>query len=117
MSKKEKVNLFDVVPYISEHITTEQEGDLSVITFPRFQNKWMRKFLIPRGKSANIHIKLEEHGTAVWGLIDGVRDVKEIAELLAEHFNQEENYELRVTTYITHLHANGFIKYRVAAAK
>lgn len=112
MSKKDKVNLFDVVPYISEHITTEYEGDLAVITFPRFRNSLMRKLFVPRGKSANIHIKLEEHGTAVWGLIDGERNVREIAEHLAEHFNNEENYELRITTFIMQIHTNGFIKYK-----
>lgn len=112
MSKKEKVNLFDVVPYKSEHITTEMEGELAVITFPRFRNKFMRRFLVPRGKSANIHIRLEEHGTAVWNLIDGVRTVRVIAELLADHFNNEENYELRISSFIMQIHSNGFIKYR-----
>lgn len=114
MKEKDKVNLFDVVPYISEHITTEKEGDLSVVTFPRFRNKFMQKFFVPRGKSANIHIKLEEHGTAAWDLINGERTVKEITELLAEHFNNEENYQYRITTYITQLYTNGFIKYKPA---
>ncbi|BEG98028.1 PqqD family protein [Bacteroides sedimenti] len=114
MKNKEKVNLFDVIPYISEHITTEKEDGLSVVVFPRFRNKFMQKYFVPRGKSANIHIRLEEHGTAVWDLIDGNRTVKEITELLAEHFGQEENYEYRITTYIASLYRNGFIKYKTA---
>ncbi len=112
MKKKEKVNLFDVIPYISEHVTTEKDGELSVIALPRFRNKFMQKFFVPKGKSSNIHIKLEEHGTAVWNLIDGQRTVKEITDLLAEHFNNEENYQYRITTYITQLFTNGFIKYK-----
>jgi hypothetical protein len=114
MKNKEKVNLFDVIPYISEHITTEKEDDLSVIVLPRFRNKFMQKYFVPRGKSANIRIKLEEHGTVVWDLINGARTVKEITELLAEHFNNEENYQYRITTYITQLYTNGFIKYKTA---
>jgi Coenzyme PQQ synthesis protein D (PqqD). len=112
MKEKEKVNLFDVIPYISEHVTTEKEGDLSMIAFPRFRNKFMQKYFVPKGKSAKLHVKLEEHGTAVWNLIDGKRTVMEITELLADHFDHEENYQYRITTYISQLYSNGFIKYK-----
>jgi hypothetical protein len=103
-------NLFDLIPVISEHITTEKEGELSVITFPRFRSKFMQKYFVPKNKSAIIRIRLEEHGTAVWNLIDGKRTVKEIAEALAEHFDHEENYEYRVTAYLSQLHRQGFLK-------
>jgi hypothetical protein len=109
--KKEKVNLLDMVPYISKSITTEKEGELSVIAFPRFRNPWMQKYFTPKNKSAVIRIRLEEHGTAVWDLIDGKRSVKEIVETLAGHFNQEANYEYRITAYLSQLHRQGFIKY------
>ncbi|MDR2682904.1 MAG: PqqD family protein [Dysgonamonadaceae bacterium] len=104
-------NLFDLVPIISEHITTENEGGLSVIAFPRFRSKFMQKYFVPKNKPAVIRIRLEEHGTAVWNLIDGKRTVREIAEALAEHFNQEENYEYRITTYLSQLQKQGFIKF------
>ena len=107
---KAKRNLFDLVPVISEHITTEKEGELSVIAFPRFRSKFMQKYFVPRNKSAVIRIRLEEHGTAVWDLIDGKRTVKEIAEALAEHFQQEENYEYRVAAYFSQLYRQGFVK-------
>jgi len=112
--KKEKVNLFDVIPFISEHIVTEKEDDLSEITFPRFRNKFMQKYLVPKGKSAYIHIKLDEHGTKVWDLLDGSRTVREIADELAGYFGGEENYELRITTFISQLQSHGFIKYKMS---
>ena len=62
---KEKVNLLDVVPVQCGHITTEWEGECAVLSFPRFKYEWMRRFLLPKGMSADIHVKLEEHGTAV----------------------------------------------------
>jgi len=108
---KAKRNLFDLVPVISEHITTEKEGELSVITFPRFRSKFMQKYFVPKNKSAVIRIRLEEHGTAVWDLIDGKRTVKEIAEALAEHFQHEKNYEYRVAAYFSQLYRQGFVKY------
>lgn len=108
--KKEKTNLFDLVPYISEHITTETEGELSVIAFPRFRNKFMQKHLVLKGKSPIIRVRLDNHGTAVWNLIDGKQSIREICNTLAEHFGQEENYEYRIAGFISQLYKQGFIK-------
>jgi hypothetical protein len=103
-------NLFDRVPVISDHITTEKEGELSVITFPRFRNEFMQKYLVPKNKPAVIRIRLEAHGSAVWNLIDGKRTVREIAEALAEHFSHEEKYEYRIAAYLLELYRQGFVK-------
>ena len=105
-----KQNLFDLIPVISKHITTEKEGELSVITFPRFRSKFMQKYFVPRNKSAIIHIRLDEHGTAVWNLIDGYRSVGKITEMLAAHFQHEENYEYRVAEFVLQLYKQGFVK-------
>lgn len=107
-----KQNLFDLVPVISEHITTEKEGELSVITFPRFRSKFMQKYFVPKNKSAMIRIRLDEHGAAVWDLIDGKRTIQTIAETLADHFNYEKNYEYRIATYFSQLYKQGFVKLR-----
>jgi len=107
-----KQNLFDLVPFVSEHITTEKEGELSVIAFPRFRSKFMQKYFVPKNKSAIIRVRLEEHGTAVWDLIDGKRTIKEITEILSERFNHEENYEYRIAAYFSQLYRQGFVKYK-----
>jgi len=88
-----KVSLLDAVPVRCGHITTEWEG----------------RFLLPKGMSPDIHVRLEEHGTAVWDLIDGHRTVREIISLLARHFGEEENYIPRVTAYVMQLRKDGFI--------
>lgn len=110
---KEKINLLDVIPCRSEHIVTEQEGDLSVIAFPRFKKKWMQRFLLPKGMSPDIRVRLEEHGSAVWNLIDGKRTVQEIVEELNGYFEGQEGYATRITTFIAQLNKDGFIKYRI----
>ena len=58
-----------------------------------------------------IRIRLDENGTAVWDLIDGKRSVMIIAEILAEHFLHEKNYEYRVAAYFSQLHKQGFVKF------
>ena len=80
MAAKEKTNLLEVIPCRSEHITAEREGETIVLSFPRFKYPWMQRFLVPKGMSKELHVKLEEHGTAVWELIDGKRNVREIIE-------------------------------------
>ena len=107
-----KQNLFDLVPFVSEHITTEKEGELSVITFPRFRSRFMQKYFVPKNRPATIRVRLDEHGTAVWDLIDGKRTVKEITETLSDHFNREENYEYRIAVFFSQVHKQGFVKYR-----
>jgi hypothetical protein len=112
MAKKTK-NLFDTIPVISEHITTEYEGELAMIAFPRFRSKFMQKFFVPRNRSPIIRIRLEAHGTAVWKLIDGTRTVEEIVQILSDHFKNEENYPYRIAAYIQQLQKQGFVKLKI----
>ncbi len=110
---KSKVNLLDAVPVRCGHITTAWEGECVTLSFPRFKHDWMRRFLLPKSMSPDVHVKLEEHGTAVWNLIDGVRTVQEIIFLLAEHFQDEDNYPSRITAYVMQLQKDGFIQLKI----
>lgn len=105
-----KVSLLDAVPVRCGHITTEWEGECIVLAYPRFKYQWMRRFLLPKGMSPDIHVTLEEHGTAVWNLIDGKHTVREIISQLSGHFGNEEHYESRVTAYVMQLRKDGFIQ-------
>lgn len=108
---KEKVSLLDVIPCRKPHILTEQKGDYVVIAFPRFKKKWIQRLLLPKSMSPYIHVTLEEHGTAVWNMIDGKATVHEIIDRLASHFNNEPGYESRITLYISQLRKDGFVTY------
>ena len=111
MAAKEKINLLEVIPCRSEHITAEREGETIVLSFPPILNiRGLQRFLVPKGMSKELHVKLEEHGTAVWELIDGKRNVREIIEKLADHFQNEEGYESRVSAYLSQMQKDGFIK-------
>lgn len=108
--KNNKVNLLDIIPCRADHVVTEKEGELTVIVFPRVKSAWIRKHVLPKQLSPYIRLSLEEHGTAVWNLIDGKRTVREMIELLADHFANEQDYESRVMVYITQLTKDGFVK-------
>lgn len=113
MAAKEKINLLEVIPCCSEHVTARTEGETTVLSFPRFKYSWMQRFLIPKGMSKELHVQLEEHGTAVWELMDGKRTVREIIEELADHFHHAAGYESRVTAYLCQMQKDGFIKWRM----
>ena len=111
MRKKEgKINLFDTVPIRASQVLTEWEGEHVVLAFPRFKQKWMQRWLLPKGMPSYMRVQLEEHGTAVWMLIDGKRTVSEIISLLASHFKGEAGYESRVTTYLMRMQKDGFVR-------
>lgn len=114
MGTKEKFNFLDVVPCRSKQVKTEWEGETIVLSFPRFRNKWIQRFLIPKGVSKEIRVALEEHGTAVWEAIDGKRTVHEILEVLGDHFQHEDAYESRVSIYLYQLQKDKFIQLTVA---
>ena len=60
-----KVSLLDAIPVRCDHILTEWEGDYAVISYPRFKYEWMRGLLLPKSMPPDIHVRLEEHGSAV----------------------------------------------------
>ena len=78
--------------------------------FPGLSMNGCNVFLLPKGMSSDIHVHLEEHGTAVWEQIDGKSTIREIIEKLADHFNHEENYESRILAYFSQLQKDGFVK-------
>ena len=108
-----KVNLFDAVPVRVGHVKTEWEDECVVLAFPRFKRAWTRRLFLPKGMSPDIHVPLEEHGTAVWQSIDGQRTVRDIVELLAGHFQGEEGYESRIASYLLQLQKDGFVRLTV----
>lgn len=106
---KEKINLLDVVPARKDSILSRKEEGCYVLSLPRFKNKWVQKHLIPRRISPYVKVTLEEHGSAVWELIDGKRSVAGIIDALDEYFREEQDYEARVTTFLTQLNKDGLI--------
>lgn len=110
MKDRDKINLLDAIPIRSAHIVTEWEDGMAVLVYPRFKRAWMRRFFLFKGMSPHIRVRLEEHGTMVWNLIDGQRKVADIVALLAGHFRGDEHYAGRVTLYLLQLQKDGFIR-------
>lgn len=86
----------------------EQNGKVSVVV-PKFSNPKFNAWFLGR-RSQNFIVRLDEHGSAVWRLIDGERNVGEISRALQEQ-NLDEAVE-RVTKFLTVLYEQRFITFR-----
>lgn len=111
-----KINILDVIPVRRDYIQYTLNTDTGCVELriPRFKKRWIQRFLLPKSLSPYIRISLEEHGSAVWNLIDGSNRVSDIIKKLAAHFNNEEGYESRIIAYLYRLQKDGFIKFHIS---
>jgi Coenzyme PQQ synthesis protein D (PqqD) len=110
-------NYLALVPIRKIEEFNETDGKITLL-LPKFRNKNLEHWLIPRKKSVHFKIHLDELGSQVWWLIDGNRTVASICSLLNDFLlNQNKpNTQLdeRVTRFLTDLYKNDFICFNEA---
>ena len=79
---------------------------------PRFKNRFLRRWLLPRFKRPFFKVELDDIGSSLWLLCDGERNVKEIARIIREHFDErvEPCYD-RMGMFFQQLEGARFITY------
>jgi hypothetical protein len=93
-------------------------NNLAVILFPRFTNKFLQKYLVPKLKSPYIKLKLDKTASAVWFAIDGQKNVGDIARELRQSIGGEEgsndngDIERRLTKFLTLLYEQKIITFK-----
>ena len=106
-----EANLLDLIP--DQKINFEESDD-GIITLlkPKFENKFLVKYLLPRIRKPNFKIKLDQFGSFVWKQCDGNNTVAQIANLLKENFQDEIDpvYD-RLAMFIQSLARYRFIEY------
>ena len=109
-NNKPSENYLDRIPQKNGNIGWSSNDDGAVIlevenrgVFNRIAQK-----LFKRPKISYIH--LDENGSFIWPLIDGVRDITEIGKLVDEHFGEKAQplYE-RLVKFFQILDSYGFI--------
>jgi hypothetical protein len=108
---KRELNLLDLVP---KRIVEYEVADDGIVTLfaPRFKSAFLKKWLQPKLKRPYLRVTLDEIGSAVWLLCDGGRNVKEIAAVVQERFEEriEPCYE-RMGLFFQQLDGARFIAY------
>jgi len=93
-----------------------QDGEKITLVIPKFRSEWMRKWLIPPGRSKNFRIHLDETGSKVWHLIDGERNTEEICNQLRQAVSGQNDpnmpNELQIIKFLTQLYSNRFIQFK-----
>jgi hypothetical protein len=112
---KPKQNFLDMIP-VRNVKEFSREGDRITLLVPKFKTDWMRKWLIPAKRSSHFRIHLDETGSKVWDLIDGIRNTNEICTLLENSISHESgntvSIELRITRFLRELYKNRFVVFR-----
>lgn len=106
------VNLLELIP--ERNIKSEKSEDgFSVLLKPKYRHPWFVKHVLPRLKSPNYKIKLDDIGTFIWELCDGKNRVKEIGRKMEERFGEkvEPLYD-RLRIFFLNLEKNKFITFK-----
>lgn len=91
----------------------EINNNLVTVLIPKFKNKFIVEHIVPKLKSPEIKLKLDEFGSATWLLLDGSKDVRTISKILLEKFGDRiEPVNQRLTKYLTNLYEQRFITFK-----
>lgn len=106
-----KANYLDLHP-LKLH-NEEINDNLVTVLIPKFQNKYIVEYIVPKLKSPDIKLKLDEIGSVTWLLLDGKKDVRTISKLLLEKFGEKiEPVNQRLTKFLTSLYEQRLITFQ-----
>jgi Coenzyme PQQ synthesis protein D (PqqD) len=115
LMRRQPGNFLDMIPVRNVGEFTH-EGEKTTLHVPKFKSPWMLKWLIPPRRSKHFRIHLDEMGSKVWDLIDGVKDTKEICRRMKETMPSEpekaDALDLRITEFLRRLYKNRFIVFK-----
>ena len=114
MKKKEQnsgVNLLDLRPSRSYEWESEA-GETVVVLVPKFRNRFLVQWLLPRLRNPFFRVKLDAFGSHVWMRCDGQKTVEEIGHSLHRRFgDQVEPVYNRLAAFIKRLERDHFIRF------
>lgn len=106
-----ELDLLDLVP-VKNRDWEELEDKQIVILQPKFRNRWLARWLLPRMKRPYFQVKLDEFGSWVWNRCDGEKTVREIGTEMRAKFGEkiEPVYD-RLERFLRQLEESKFIVY------
>jgi hypothetical protein len=105
-------NVLEMTPVrLHEHILNDN-GQLTLIV-PKFKNEALANFCIPKRKSKNFKINLDELGSATWLEIDGRQTVAGICEQMVIQFGDKiQPAEDRIPKFLSLLYEQRYITFK-----
>ena len=109
---KPEINLLELTPFHNREFEVNSNNRVTLLE-PKFTNKILVKFLVPRLKSKNLRFSLDEVGSETWLLINGRNKVSDMFSSLRSKFGDNmPQVEERVTKFLTDLHLHDVIKFK-----
>ena len=119
MKKKRdtNINFLDLVPVKNIKWERGEEG-LIVLLKPKFKNKFIGKYFLPKMKKPFFRIKLDEIGSYVWELCNEENTVSDIGIKLKERFGEkiEPVYD-RLIIFLKQLERGKCIRLRLRGSR
>lgn len=106
-----EINLLELMPVRTVDWIKDEEGKI-ILLKPKYKSPFLKKHLLPRMKKPNFKVNLDEIGSYLWILIDGEKNVDQIAHLFKKQFGErvEPLYD-RLSKFLMNLEKNHFIKF------
>lgn len=106
------INYLELTPKRIYDHEMEDSGKISVLV-PKFKNKFLVNFLMPRLKSPYIKAKLDDFGSLTWTEMDGTKNVQAISQSLTNKFGDKvQPVNERLTKFLTQLYQYNFITFK-----
>jgi len=106
-----KSSLLDLTPFRKIEHKIEDDG-LVTLLYPKFKNSKVSKYMLGN-RSPYLHMKLDEIGTASWLLIDGKKNVGQIADELNEELGEKiQPVHDRLGKFLSLLYNNKYISFK-----
>jgi hypothetical protein len=105
----EAKNLFALRPQRAVEWERTQDGRTALIV-PRFRARLLARFLLPRLKRPNFHVRLDEIGSHVWDRCDGTATVLDLAASVWESFGGDrDGIDERVSAFVLGLARDRYV--------
>ncbi len=106
------VNLLDLIPEKTIQSEEKPDGKITILK-PKFRNKLVVKYVLPKLKNPNFKVYLDDFGSFVWKQIDGKSTVAQIGDELKNNFDKDVDpvYE-RLSVFVQSLFKYKFIHYK-----
>lgn len=108
-NRQQPLNLLELRPHRNAEWEVSDEGFV-VLLIPKFRNRYLAKWLLPRLAKRNFRVKLDKLGSFVWQHCDGKTPVAAMAEeILAEFGSTAEPVYDRIGKFLLKLEREHFL--------
>lgn len=111
-NKESTINLLDLIPVQNAEWKKNEDG-LIILLKPKLKHPFLRRHFLSHMKKPYFKIKLDDVGSYVWELCDGMRSVRDVADGLHNKFREKVDPLFdRLALFLQSLERNRLISFK-----